>query len=161
MARLRRVSLLIVSLLAAAGSLTYCAAAPRRLPQVVAPQPIIITMRRWCGACPNYLITLTSDGWLTYEGAEYARVSGRRTMAVDSATMTAVLYDLLESEFLEMDNAYPAPGADRMTVSISIQMDGLSKSVLSEDRYGPALLLEIERKMDDLPGMRALSGWTH
>ena len=74
--------------------------------------------------------------------------------------MNQLFEDFTQSEFIEMDNTYPAPGPDRMTVSLTMQIGDFTKSVFSEQAYGPALRQELERKLDDLPGMRALSGWT-
>lgn len=131
------------------------------LSQMIPPQPIKMKMQRTCLACPNYTITLMSDGQLMYEGADYTRLQGVRTTIVGVATATDLLTEFTQSEFFELENIYASPGSARMTVSISIEMNGVTKAVLSEDRYGPVLLLQLERKMDDLPGMRSLSGWPH
>jgi hypothetical protein len=139
---------------------TGCAAPAERL-TLVSERPIIMKLRRTCQACPNYTITLTGDGTLTYEGGANARVQEQRSIRVDAGVVNAMLNEFVQSEFSELDNTYPSPADGHMTVSLSIEMNGLSKAVLSEDRYGPASLIELERKMDDLPGMRALSGWTH
>jgi hypothetical protein len=118
-------------------------------------------LRRTCQACPNCVITRTSDGVATYVGGEHTLVQGTRVVRVDAALITAMLADFLQAGFTELDSIYPAPGDNRMTMALSIEMNGVSKSVSSEDRYGPEILLELERRMDDLPGMRALSGWVH
>lgn len=156
----RRAFIVVIALAVILCAGTYYVASRAELPPIVATQPIVMKMRRLCEACPNYTITLISDGVLTYEGTDHARVQGVHTVFVDREIVTELLADFVQSEFLELDNIYPAPGSDRMVVTISIEMSDLSKSVLSEDRYGPALL-ELERKMDDLPGIRRLSGWTH
>lgn len=145
----------------AAVALVGCAAPPAPMPEVIASQPAMMKLRRVCRGCPNYVITLTSDGILTYEGGEGAAARGTRTTNVGAALTTAMIAEFLQSGFIELDNAYPAPGEDRMTLALSIEMNGITKAVISEDRYGPQTLLELERRMDDLPGMRALSGWVH
>lgn len=123
--------------------------------------PIVMKLRRSCWTCPNYSITLTGDGELTYVGTAHTHAPGMLTTSVDAATVNDLMRDFLQSEFPDMENIYPAPGTDRMIVTLSIEMDGFSKSVMSEERYGPQMRLVLERKMDDLPGMRALSGWAH
>ena len=128
---------------------------------VIAPRPIVLKMRRTCEACPNYAITASSAGILTYEGGDYALVRGVRTYFVDASVLNGVIADFVQSDFVELDSIYPAPGSNHMTLSLSIEMDGLSKDVLSEDRYGPVVLQQLEQAMDDLPGLRSLSGWTH
>ncbi len=122
---------------------------------------MMMKLRRTCTTCPNYTITLTGDGLLTYEGGERALVQGVHKSYIDTELATALFNEFVQSEFLEMDNTYPAPGEDHMGVALFVETAGLSKGVFSEERYGPALRQELERKMDDLPGMRALSGWTH
>ncbi|MCL6510199.1 MAG: DUF6438 domain-containing protein [Anaerolineae bacterium] len=123
-------------------------------------RPIVMKLRRTCIGCPNYTITLTSDGRLTYEGGEYTRVRGVHTFRIPPDVVLDMLADFTHPDFFELENVYPSPGVPWITMSLSIEMNDLSKSVLSEDRYGPAVLLALERKMDDLPAMRSLSGWT-
>jgi hypothetical protein len=162
MIRLRRAIILLVVALAALLSVgTYHAASRAELPAPAPPKPIAMKLRRMCWTCPNYMIVLTSDGTLTYEGQDKAHVSGVRHYKVDPAIVQDMLMKFLESGYLELENTYPAPGADKMTVYLSIEMSDLTKAVMSEDRYGPSVLIELERAMDDLPGMRALSGWVH
>ena len=120
-----------------------------------------VKLRRTCVACPNYTITLMGDGTLIYEGADLALVPGTRKIYIDAMTASEIFDHFVNSEFTELSNTYPSPGPDRMTVSLSLEMPGVSKAILSEDGYGPALLQELEHRIDDLPGMRALSGWTH
>ncbi|BCX02072.1 MAG: hypothetical protein KatS3mg053_0010 [Candidatus Roseilinea sp.] len=127
---------------------------------LASPQPIVMKLRRTCVGCPNYVITLRSDGRLIYEGGDHTRVRGTHAFNVPPEVVMNVLADFTHPDFFELDNVYPSPGVPWITLSLSIEMNGVSKSVLSEDRYGPAVLLAIERKMDDLPGMRSLSGWT-
>ncbi len=127
---------------------------------LASPRPIVMKLRRTCVGCPSYTITLRSDGRLIYEGGDYTRVPGIHTFNVPTEVVMDVLADFAHPDFLELDNVYPSPGVPWITLSLSIEMNGVSKSVLSEDRYGPAVLLALERKMGDLPGMRLLSGWT-
>jgi hypothetical protein len=162
MIRLRRVAFVLVAALAVLlGVGTYHAASRAELTSPVPPKPIAMKLRRMCWMCPNYAIVLTSDGMLTYEGQANALVSGARRYRVDAAVVQDMLMKFLESGYLELENSYPSPGADKMTVSLSIEMNDLTKAVMSEDRYGPQVLIDLERAMDDLPGMRALSGWVH
>jgi hypothetical protein len=139
----------------------YAAFERANLSALIQPKPIVMKLRRTCTACPNYTITLSGDGLLTYEGGEFALVRGVHQSYVDVEMATTLFNEFVQSEFLEMDNTYPAPGDDRLTVALFVETAGLAKGVFSEERYGPALRQELERKMDDLPGMRALSGWTH
>lgn len=126
------------------------------------PQPIVIRMRRTCERCPNYVITLTSDGHLTYEGGDRARVTGLHESMLDPLTTATAIHDFIQSGFYDLENSYPSPGK-HMIVAITIEMSGasMSKTVESEDRYGPLLITELERMIDNLPGMRDLSGWAY
>ena len=119
-------------------------------------------MRRTCQLCPNYVIALTSEGRLTYEGIERVRVMGMRESTLDPWTTAVTIHDFIESGFYDLENTYPSPGK-RMIVTISIEMGstGMTKTIESEDRYGPLLIAELEHLIDDLPGMRDLSGWAY
>jgi len=126
------------------------------------PQPIVLRMRRVCQSCPNYVIRLTSDGDLSYEGGERTRITGLHERKLDPITTATIIHDFIESGFYDLENEYPSP-VHHMTVFISIEMSDtrMSKVVASEDRYGPLLIVELERLFDDLPGMRDLSGWAY
>ena len=126
------------------------------------PQPIVIRMRRTCERCPNYAISLASDGHLTYEGLDRVRVAGVRESTLDPWTTAQAIHDFIQSGFYDLEKSYPSPGK-HMIVSMSIEMSGtgMSKIVESEDRYGPLLIIELEHLFDDLPGMRDLSGWAY
>ena len=126
------------------------------------PQPIVIRMRRTCERCPNYRITLTSEGRLTYEGEDHARVIGRHESTLDPLTTATAIHDFIQSGFYDLDTSYPSPGK-HMIVAISVEMSdaSMSKTVESEDRYGPLMITELEHLIDDLPGMRDLSGWAY
>ncbi len=124
-------------------------------------KPIVMKLSRSGSACPNYSITLTGDGHLTYNGMGSTIVAGMHESDIDGWTTSAVINDFIQSGFFELENTYPSPGSDKMVVVITIEMNGASKTVYSEDRYGPLLIQEMERRMDDLPGMRALTGWIH
>ena len=142
----------------------YAASAPvslSNLSKFIQPQPMLMKLRRTCTTCPNYTITLTGDGLLTYDGGEFALVQGMHTSYVDTELAMTLFTEFVQSEFLEMDSSYPAPGENWMSVTLLVETAGFAKGVYSEERYGPALRQMLERKMDDLPGMRALSGWTH
>jgi hypothetical protein len=135
-------------------------AAQADVPTLLQPQPRLLKMRRVCDGCPNYAISLTGDGVLTFDGGDFALAHGVRQSYVDPAIADALFDAFVQSEFMDMEGNYPSPGTEKMTVSLTVQIGSYSKSVFSEDRYGPALRLELERRMDDLPGMRGLSGWT-
>ncbi len=124
-------------------------------------KPIVMKLSRSGSSCPNYSITLTGDGHLIYNGRERTVVAGIHESDIDMWTISAVINDYIQSGFFELENTYPSPGIDKMVVTLTIEMSGASKSVYSEDRYGPLLIQEMERRMDDLPGMRAMTGWIH
>lgn len=136
------------------------AAVQMDVPTLLQPQTRLLKLRRVCDGCPNYTISLTGDGVLTFDGGDFALAHGVRQSYVDRAVADALFDAFVQSEFIDMEGNYPSPGTEKMTVSLTVQIGSYTKSVFSEDRYGPALRLELERRMDDLPGMRAVSGWT-
>lgn len=158
--RLRVLGVVLLSVVLATGA-SIASASP--IPWLIqsAPKPMLMKLRRICTSCPNYTITLAGDGTLTYTGGDFAVVQGTRELTLDQGAVTDLMLDFVQPDFLEMENIYPTPGTERMTLSLSIEMGGLSKAVLSEDGYGPALLLNLAHKIDDLPNMRAFSGWPH
>lgn len=156
----RRAILFVIAGVLLLGTALYGVATAGRSP-FVSPDPILIKMRRSCLTCPNYVVTIQSDGTVIYEGTSNARVRGRHEFTIESWRVDELIGLFVQSDFAEFENTYPSPGTQRMMVTFTIEMQGFSKSVFSEDRYGPALLLEIERKIDDLPGMRSLTGWTY
>ena len=152
------IAVCLLCLCIGAGGLT---AAWRRPPLPAHNNDLRMRLRRTCLACPNYTITLLGNGELIYSGGDLALVPGTRLFKLDEAAVSAILSDFLQPQFLELDNSYPSPGTQKMTVSLLIEMNGLSKEVFSENAHGPTVLHDLEQRIDDLPGMRALSGWTH
>ncbi len=158
----QRITAVVIVLVAAIIAITVVVTNTRAADTTLTPtKPIVMKLSRSGSACPNYSITLTGDSHLTYNGMGSTIVAGMHESDIDGWTTSAVINDFIQSGFLELENTYPSPGSDKMVVVITIEMNGASKTVYSEDRYGPLLIQEMEHRMDDLPGMRALTGWIH
>ncbi len=128
---------------------------------LVASKPIVMQMRRSCWTCPNYSITVTSDGMARFDGSAHTRMPGSHIVWLDASVTSNLISDFIQVDLFGMDKYYSSPGSNAMLVTMTFEIDGQTKTVHIEDRFGPTALLEIEMQMDDLPGMRTLSGWAY
>ncbi len=152
---------LLMTLVVAAAALSIAAIAQARGRTLVASKPIVMRMQRSCWTCPNYAITVNSDGMVTFDGSAHTRMPGSHVVWVDARVASNLISDFIQADVFGMDEFYTSPGSDAMMVTFTFEIDGQTKTVHVEDRFGPMALLEIEQRLDDLPGMRALSGWAY
>jgi hypothetical protein len=143
---------------------------PERLPSKHVPAPVIqknskieISLRRTAcfGACPSYLVTVTTEG-IKFEGQSYVVARGKHSDIVDVDEVFKLAQKFVASDFYSMDGKYRAGVTDSPTHVLSITIDGQKKEVL--DYVGswvgmPAVITELEEEVDTLArSMRWVDG---
>lgn len=96
--------------------------------------------RTWCyGECPQYVLTIASDGVVTFVGKRHTRVYGEAQGRLDANGMRELVDAFRTARFATVEvtpiQVYDAPG-----LSILYEHDGTSKRVWSF--YGTADLIE-------------------
>ncbi len=143
---------------------------PERLPSIHVAAPVIqknskieISLRRTTcfGACPSYLVTVTTEG-IKFEGQSYVVARGKHTDMVDVDEVRKLAQKFVAADFYSMDERYRAGVTDNPTYVLSITIDGQKKEVL--DYVGswvgmPAVITDLEEEVDTLAGsMRWVDG---
>jgi ankyrin repeat protein len=131
---------------------------PERLPKTHVPPPAItkdsniaITLLQWTcdGPCPLHSVTVSTDG-IVFEGFNVA-ARGRHTDKIDNEAVIALAKRLVAADFFSMEDDYRYRGWDTLSSSLSITIDGHTKSVRDyEGRWVgmPSVIAELEDEVD-------------
>lgn len=137
-------ALLFVAFAAACAS----SAAPSPAPTF---DSVTLERTRCFGFCPDYTVTIRSDGEVVYNGRGFVRVRGQQRAQVDPAEL-AQLSSLIErANFFSLRDEYRAHISDIPSHTVTVQQGGRTKRVLD---YGgtsagmPAIVREIQDEID-------------
>lgn len=131
---------------------------PERLPKTHVPPPAItkdskiaITLLQWTcdGSCPLHSVTVSTDG-IVFEGFNVA-ARGRHTDKIDNDAVIALAKRLVAADFYSMEGDYRYRGWTTLSSSLSIKIDGHTKSVRDyEGRWVgmPSVIVELEDEVD-------------
>jgi hypothetical protein len=132
---------------------------PERLPKThVVPPPITkdskvaIVLRQWtCDGiiCALHAVSVSTDG-IVFEGFNVAAL-GRHTDKIDKDAVLALAKRFVAADFFSMENDYRYRGWPDLTSSLSITIDGHTKSVRDyQGRWAgmPSVIVELEDEVD-------------
>jgi hypothetical protein len=131
---------------------------PERLPKTHVPPPAItkdskvaITLLQWTcdGPCPLHSVTVSTDG-IVFEGFNVA-ARGRHTDKIDNDAVIALAKRFAAADFYSMEDDYRYRGWDTLSSSLSITIDGHTKSVRDYEGQWvgmPSVIVELEDEMD-------------
>lgn len=101
------------------------------------------------GACPDYTVTITGDGRVTFDGQDYTRVKGTATTQIGASEIQALLAEIQKVGFFELADAYDANVTDNPTYSVAVQWQGRIKRV-QDYVAGPRKLRILEDRIDQI-----------
>lgn len=120
-------------------------------PAVVNPATVSMGLERGgCdGECPAYSVVVASDGTVTYQGNGFVAVPGRHIGHIAPTTVTRLLSQFREANFLSALPEYE--GASSGGVILSLSVNGKTYRVI--DAYGirmgiPTKILALEQALD-------------
>ncbi|HVY84198.1 MAG TPA: DUF6438 domain-containing protein [Caulobacterales bacterium] len=137
--------------------LAMAAACTPTMAQAPAREPVTITLARTpCfGFCPDYTVTITSDGAVTYHGQRFVRVTGEQH-ATASREDVAHLIDMIHrADFFNLRDAYRAQVTDLPSTTITVVEGARTKTVVdyAGEHVGmPHAVTEIEQEIDRVAG---------
>lgn len=102
------------------------------------------------GTCPDYTVTIRSDGRVSYDGGRYAPRHGKFTGRVSPYYFETLARFIVDSNFAKLADSYTAGVTDNPTIYTSVVRNGKRKVVSDYARSGPASLWAIEELIDDL-----------
>jgi hypothetical protein len=160
--------LLVASLLVLASM--GCRAQTYLLPQQPIPADTMITLSRsQCfGSCPDYKVSVTGDGTVTFEGREFVKTKGVAKGSITSDAVRQLIAAFETATFFSLRDAYetakdgcPEKWTDNPTVLTSLRLNGKTKVISHyhgcKDSIGnsyPNGLTELENRIDELSGTR-------
>lgn len=124
----------------------------------VATEPATITLTRGVcfGFCPDYTVTIESDGRVSYEGRRFVAVAGRQEARVAPGEVQHLLARFDAIGFMDLRDAYRARVSDLPTYTVTLTRGGVRKQVLD---YGgvhagmPAAVRELQDEIDRVAGV--------
>ncbi len=101
------------------------------------------------GTCPNYTLTITADGRVTFDGQHYTRVTGAASTTIDQAQIIELITEIKKADFFTLADKYAAPVTDAPSYTLTLSMAGRSKTV---DDYvaGPHRLTLLMNRIDQI-----------
>jgi uncharacterized protein DUF6438 len=130
--------------------------------------PVLTLERTACfGTCPVYLVSVTREGKISYEGKGHVRHLGPATATISRERVDSLLSELEQSGYLSSSSRYvpgdPACGrysTDSPSAITSIQTGEATKRI--EHYYGcasaPGALVLLEQKIDEALGSAQWTG---
>jgi ankyrin repeat protein len=107
------------------------------------------------GACPSYEVELTGEGRVSYQGTNFVALRGRHGATVDQGVVKDLVERFRRADFFTLNDAYRAPITDNPTYTVSLTVDGRTKTV--EDYVGlaggmPDAVHDLENAIDRAAG---------
>jgi hypothetical protein len=141
----------------------------RTLPQQRIPKDTVISLRRTIcyGRCPDYRVTITADGTVTFEGYKYVKASGTIQGKITVEQVQQLISEVQKANFFALKNSYvrkedgcPEVWTDNPSAITEIKINGKKKSITHyhgcEENHGtsiyPKALTELEDKIDEVAG---------
>jgi hypothetical protein len=93
----------------------------------------ITLCRTMCfGTCPDYTLTVEPDGKVTFEGRHYTTVGvGTVTSTIGQDKLIELATEIHKADFFSLDDNYYVDVTDNPTYTLTIQMGGNHKQVVS------------------------------
>jgi hypothetical protein len=115
--------------------------------------PVRITLERGVcfGFCPDYTVTITGDGQVTYEGRRFVNVAGRQTATVPAADVQRLLARFDAVGFDRLQDEYRAHVTDLPTYIVTLERNGRTKRVLDYGGVGagmPEAVRDLQAEID-------------
>ena len=138
-----------------------CACAPVSAPVEPNGQPIAITLTRTpCfGFCPDYTVTITGEGEVTYVGRRFVDAVGERRATIPQADVAALLRRFDEVDFEDLRDNYRAQVTDLPTTTISLSRNGVRKAVLDYGGLSAGMPESVRALQDEIDRVAGTSRW--
>ncbi len=141
------------ALYALIGALLLAACTPvSSAPQPPDPSVRITLERTVCfGFCPDYSVTITGDGQVTYDGHRFVAVKGQQHGTASTEEIATLLQRFDSVNFMSLRNEYRAPVTDLPTYTVTLQRGGRTKRVADYGGLGagmPDAVRTIEEEID-------------
>lgn len=137
------------------------------------PDDLMITLERGVcfGRCPQYTLTITSDGSVIFDGKKDTKVLGKAEGMVSREDLKRLVVQFDKIKFFQLEDRYdyntcPVAATDAPSATVSLRLNGKAKTVYhylgcvennADHTSFPPGLLELEKMIDESTGSRR---WT-
>lgn len=139
------------TLFALVGALAMSACAPVEAPADEGPAMITLTRGVCFGFCPDYTVSISDDGQVTYVGRSFVNVVGEQHATIPIEDVRRLLARFDEIGFNDLQNEYRGHVTDLPTFTVTLERNGHRKTVV--DYAGtsagmPQAVRELEQEID-------------
>ena len=129
------------------------------------PADTVITLRRTKRffTCPDYIVTISAEGKVVFEGNANVKVKGRSETTISPEKVQLLIESFQKAKFFSLRNRYSLPedgcrvyDGDASSATISIVLNGKSKSIdhylgcRQEKGTSVRTVIKLENLIDDL-----------
>ncbi|HZS43525.1 MAG TPA: DUF6438 domain-containing protein [Blastocatellia bacterium] len=133
------------------------------------PKDLKITLERTIcyGTCPSYILTISADGTVTFDGRQYTKQKGVVTGKINQDHVKQLIAEFDKAKYFSLKDRYqtqndgcPEVWTDAPAVTTSFKANGRQKKIVHylgcEEGNGkgvyPKLLHDLENKIDEIVG---------
>lgn len=145
--------------IAAAFALASCA--PVDAPAPSNDGPVRITLQRGVcfGFCPDYTVSITGDGQVTYEGRRFVNVTGTQTATIPAADVRALLARFDAIGFECLNDEYLAHVSDLPSYTVTLERNGRTKRVVDYGGPGAGMPESVRQLQDEIDRVANTARW--
>jgi hypothetical protein len=140
-------------------ALAACAAVATPPPSDDAPVHITLERGVCFGFCPDYTVSITGDGQVTYEGRRFVNVTGRQTATIPAADVQALLARFDAVGFERLNTEYRAHVTDLPTYVVTLERNGRTKRVLDYGGTGAGMPEAVRQLQDEIDRVANTGRW--
>jgi hypothetical protein len=118
-------------------------------------QVTTITLERTAchGTCPVYLLTVSDNGTVVFDGREYVKTLGKTMSTIDKAKVAQLVFEFNKINYFSLKDSYQEVTiTDQASAITSITTGGKSKTIKHYlgDLNAPSQLKDLENKIDEI-----------
>ena len=109
------------------------------------------------GRCPAYSVTIRGDGSVRFDGQRYVQVPGKQDARIDPTAVRSLVQQFEDAKFFAADDKYIAEVTDNPTYTLTLTVDGKTKSVtdyVGEQVGMPLVITDLENAVDEVAGTK-------
>lgn len=123
--------------------------------------PVRITLERSVcfGFCPDYTVSITGGGEVSYEGRRFVNVAGHQTATIPAADVERLLARFDAVGFNRLRDEYRAHVTDLPTYTITLERNGVTKRVLDYGGIGAGMPEAVRDLQDEIDRTANTGRW--
>jgi Domain of unknown function (DUF6438) len=123
--------------------------------------PVTITLTRGAcfGFCPVYRVSIRETGEVVYVGEQFVNVRGEQRAQISPDAVQSLVARFDEIGFENLQDEYRAPVSDHPTVTITLDRNGVSKTVVDYAGTGAGMPVAVRALEDEIDRVAGTAQW--